>query len=246
MTFNSGSDAEITEPAYPEPIPDVAPSNTEANEDIDDADHTVARGVSGQDNNDKDVGDESTNDNVDVDENMRHQRDGVAQSSRRSTRVSEMATPPYYGMIYPEENRAELSRSRSPSTKRRPGRPPKRPKLAARTNTPTSNSTSADVGRAATPVPAHSSNSIPEDLTPPNLQSTPQTTPAEHYQPRPASEAGTSGTPREAHRERALAKKQLEWAKVKNRAAELEARNKADEMQQKIEFEARFGGVLGD
>jgi hypothetical protein len=43
-----------------------------------------------------------------------------------------------------------------------------------------------------------------------------------------------------------LAKKQLEWAKVKNRAAELEARNRADEMQQKIEFEARFGGVLGD
>jgi hypothetical protein len=72
----------MTEPAYPEPIPDVAPSNTEANEDIDDADHTVARGVSGQDNNDKDVGDESTNDNVDVDENMRHQRDGVAQSLR--------------------------------------------------------------------------------------------------------------------------------------------------------------------
>ena len=73
---------------------------------------------------------------------------------------------------------------------------------------------------------------------------TPRPTPVRDSPLTPARDAGTSGTLHEIHRERALARRQLELSKAMNRAAELEARNRINEIKQEIEFETRFGGDL--
>jgi hypothetical protein len=43
-----------------------------------------------------------------------------------------------------------------------------------------------------------------------------------------------------------LARRQLELCKAINRAAEFEMRNRVNEIQQEIDFETRFGEVLGE
>ena len=43
-----------------------------------------------------------------------------------------------------------------------------------------------------------------------------------------------------------MAKRQLELSKAMNRASELEARNRINEIKQEIEFETKFGDVLGE
>jgi len=91
------SEAEVRETSLIESTLDDAPSNTEANEDVDDADHTASRGASDKNNNSKDGSDESS-DKVNANEDVSDGIDGrhdVAQSSRRSTRVTSL---PYYGM----------------------------------------------------------------------------------------------------------------------------------------------------
>jgi len=73
---------------------------------------------------------------------------------------------------------------------------------------------------------------------------TPQPMPAGNSLLPAASEASVPGTPHAVLREKALAKRQLELSKARNRAMELQARNVADEIQQEIEFETRFGHIL--
>jgi len=186
---------------------DVAPSNTEVNGDVDDADHTTSHGASDKDNNGADGGDESTNDKVNADENMSggsDGRDGVAQSARRSTRVSELASLPYYGMYFPKRDRAAHSNSRRSSAER-PGRPSAKRLRPA--NTPASNNATAHENRTATPAPAPPPSIIPEDPMSLDLQDTLQPTLAENSPRRSASEASTSGAQQDINRKRALAVK---------------------------------------
>lgn len=80
----------------------------------------------------------------------------------------------------------------------------------------------------------------------PSSHSTPQPRQAATTPLTPAGEAGTSSTSHKVNYERSLARRQLELCKAINRAAELEARNRVDEIQQEIDFETRFGEVLGE
>jgi len=96
-----------------------------------------------------------------------------------------------------------------------------------------------------TPAPAPPPTTISEDPMPMNSHGTPQPTLSEDRSRTPASEAGTSGLQQDVHRKRALAEKKLELSRARNRAAELEARNKADEIQQEIDIETEFGDVIG-
>lgn len=79
----------------------------------------------------------------------------------------------------------------------------------------------------------------------PSSHSTPQPRQAATTPLTPASEAGTSSTSHKVNHERSLAR-QLELCKAINRAAELEVRNRVNEIQQEIDFETRFGEVLGE
>jgi hypothetical protein len=138
------------------------------------------------------------------------------------------------------------SESTSPSTER-PGRPStEQPGPAVFTKASASNNTSAAVGGTATPTSTHPPNTTPGHPAPPIPQNTPQPMPAGNSPLTPASEAGTSGSLHETRRKRALAKRQLELSKAMNRASELEARNRINEIKQEIEFETKFGDVLGE
>jgi hypothetical protein len=225
---------------------DIKPSNAEATGNFDVASHATPGSGSDEDG-DSDEDDDSEDDSEEgeineLDYDDEDHRDdieylwtAISQGDRAARRGPEHTSTYPYARPPIKRKRIVCSESRSPSTERPERSSTNRPRPAALTNTNTNNNTSTDR------PPTLAGNS-----TPPIPQNTPQPAPVETTRLTSASEAGTSGTPREVHRERALAKKQLEWTKIKNRAAELEAHNRADEMKQEIEFEARFGDVLGD
>jgi hypothetical protein len=162
------------------------------------------------------------------------------RAAQRGLHYSEDSDLPRQTRPHVKRKRLVCSESRSTSMERPSTR---RPRPAALTNTDTSKNTSTDRAPtlARTPSPA-------------NPRNTPQATPSETTRLTPASEAGATGTlqeaPHEVHREvpreRALAKRQLELSKAMNRAAELEAHNRINEIKQEIEFETKVGDVLGD
>jgi hypothetical protein len=81
---------------------------------------------------------------------------------------------------------------------------------------------------------------------PSDSQGTPQPTLVGNSPRRLASKASTSGKLHDALRKRVLAEKRLELSRARNRAAELEARNRADEIQQEIDIETKFGNVTSE
>jgi hypothetical protein len=238
---------------------DVQPGGT--NGDVDDATH-----VDGSDegDGDEDDSDQSVSDEDDSDESDSEEEDdsndldfdevqdpnnfnmGWIRTKSLKRRHCEASYLPSHDRPRVKRRRLVHSESRSPSTE-----PPERPTAelsgsAVFTTTHASDSTSAHVGRTATSTSTYPLAATPRAPIPPIIQSTPQLTPVGNSQLTPASEAGTSSSLHEAHRERALAKRQLELSRARNRAAELEAHNRINEIQQEIEFEARFGDVLGE
>jgi hypothetical protein len=218
---------------------------------------------SDEDDIDEDDSDEGSSDEDDIDEDMideveryqgcyhpEYQRKNRLQKVSRNNRMARRGTEK---MSLPRSTRPSVKRkrvvhseSRIPSTER-PERPStEQPGPAVLTNTNASNNTSADVGRTATPTSTHPPNTTPGHPTPPIPQNTPQPMLAGDSPLTPVSEAGTSGSLHETHRERALAKRQLELSKAMNRASELEARNRINEIKQEIESETKFGDVLGE
>jgi hypothetical protein len=174
--------------------------------------------------------------------------------AQRGLHYSEDSDLPRHARPHAKRKRVVCSESRSPSTER-PGRPSTKRRRPAALTSPNSNrNTSADVGRIAASASAHQPNILPGNPAPPIRQTTLQPTPVETLRLTPASEAGMTGTlpealqevPREVPRERALAKRQLELSKAKNRAAELKAHHRITTIQEEIDFETRFGDVLGE
>jgi hypothetical protein len=260
------SDSEVIETTYPGPLLDVQQGDTKG--DVDDATHGDGsdEGDSDEDDSDQSDSDEDDSDDSDSeeDENGNDYSDdsndldfdefqdpsdfklGRLGTGRLKRRHCEATYLPHHDRPRVKRRRLVHSESRSPSTE-----PPERPSAelsgsAVFTTTHASDSTSAHVVRTATSTSTYPPAAIPRAPITPITQSTPQLTPVGNSPLTPAGESGTSSSLHEAHRERALAKRQLELSRAMNRAAELEARNKINEIKQEIEFETKFGDVLGE
>jgi hypothetical protein len=259
------SDEDVIENTDPGPLLDV--QQGDAKGDVDDATHGDGSDEddSDEDDSDEDDSDQSVSDEDDSDESDSEEEDdsnglayvefqdanefkpGRIRTARLTRRHCEASYLPRHDKPRVKRRRVVHSESRSPSTE-----PPERPSAelsgsAVFTASHASGSTSAHVGRTATSTSTYPPVAIPRALIPPITQGTPpQFTPVENSPLTPASEAGTPSSLHEAHRERALAKRQLELSRAINRAAELEARNKINEIKQEIEFETKFGDVLGE
>lgn len=256
------------------PMLDGMPSNTEQAGSVNDDTHTTSSGDSGEDDggeydsdehdsdeddrdeddsdedeDDRDDDDDDDDDNSDEDMSdgfERYQRQNASREERMARRDIRRMTLPYYTRPSVKRKRVVHSESRSPSTER-PGRPSaEQPGISILTNTNATNNISANVDRTATPTPAHPPNTSPEEPMQPTSRSTPQPMPPGNSLRRPSSEASTSGALHEVHRKRALAVRKLELSRARNRAVELEARNRADEIQQEIDIETEFGDGLGE
>lgn len=255
-------EAEVIDTTDPGPILHSVLGNTEQVENFDVADHTTSiddsdevdeEGDSDEDFEEEDDSDEDDHyeDDTDKDDGRDGSEDSLDSNHcaktprefRAAQRGTETIDPRRYEKLSGKRKRVVCSESRSPSTERLSA---EQPGFKAIASTHASNTPVAHPDRRAASTSMPSANVVPGARTLPYPQNTPQPTPVDSTPLTPASEASTSNALHDSHRERALAKRQLELSKAKNRAAELEAHNRINEIQQEIEFETRFGDVPGE
>jgi len=234
------AEAEVIETTDPELMLDVRQDETGAVGDIDDATHDTFS-INGDDvESNGDEIDEDTSGECDLDEsNSDDLLDPIhytpaARSKRAAQRAlscSEISDPRCHDRLPVKRKRVVCSESKSPSTKRPPT---EQPGSAVTATTHASNNTPTRVYGIAASTSMQPENVPPGAQMLPVPHNTPQPTPVETTPLTPANEAGTLGALREIHLERAPAERQLELSKATNRAAELEARNRINDLKQQI------------